>query len=112
MADLKLAGGGVAFTSISMGAVGKHNMSLIDCQKILAIWVASEHFPDWQLKVVMTKDERLWRMTTEMVQQMQGSQEVGPAGQIHKLTQALDAKDLLAASAGEPVKATNCAQGS
>ena len=38
---------------------------------------------------------------------MQGSQEVGCAGQIHKSTQSLSAKDPFTASAGEPVKASN-----
>ena len=55
----------------------------------------------------MTADERLQGMTMEVVQQMQGGQEVGPAGQIHESTRSLSAKGLLTASAGEPVKAPN-----
>ena len=46
-------------------------------------------------------------MTPEMVQQMQGGQEMWSAGQIHEATKASDAKDLLATSAGEPIETTN-----
>ena len=48
----------------------------------------------------MTADEGFRGMTAEVVEQMQGGQEVRSAGQIHKSTQSSSAKDLFTASAG------------
>ena len=55
----------------------------------------------------MTAHERFWGMTTEVMQQVQGGQEMRPAGQIHESTQSSSAKELLTASAGEPVAASS-----
>ena len=107
LVNLKLTSSRAAFASISMGAVGECNVSFIDGLKILAVRIALQHLHDWGLELVVAEQKRSRGMTPEMMQQMQSSQEVWSAGQIHEATKTSDAKDLFTASAGEPVKAAD-----
>ena len=107
LVNLKLTSGRATFASVSVGAVGEHNVSFIDRHEIFVVRVVLQHLHDWRLQMVMMKQKRLRRMTPEMVQQMQGGQEMWSAGQIHEATKTSDAKDLFTASAGEPIETTN-----